>query len=165
MKKGVIVVIILLILIALGAVFYFIYPAFNVIERNDPLHDTSINWRDNTIYVSGGESSENYPGLLYTGELVADDHEVSGKVVVLDNNGKRMLRFEDFDTVNGPDLRIYLSEDTNAENFIDLGAIKGTRGNINYEIPDNVDLEKYDKVLVWCRAFKVLFSHADLESA
>jgi len=43
------------------------------------------------------------------------------------------------------------------------GKIKGTKGNVNYEIDRGVDLEKYDKVLVWCVPFGVLFSYADLE--
>lgn len=165
MKKGVIFVITLLVLVVLGVAFYLIYPAFNVVERDDPLYETSINWNDNTFYVSGGGNIENYPNLLYKADLVADAHDVSGGVVVVEDNGKRILRFEHFETINGPDLRIYLSTDTSAQDFIDLGAIKGTKGNINYEIPADVDLDKYGNVLVWCRAFKVLFSHADLTNS
>jgi len=45
---------------------------------------------------------------------------------------------------------------------IDLGEIKATKGNVNYDIPEGTDLEKYNKVLVWCVPFRVLFSYSDL---
>jgi hypothetical protein len=73
------------------------------------------------------------------------------------------LRFENFETINGPKLHIYLASDLSADDYIDLGEIKATKGNVNYEIPDGTDLEKYNKVLVWCRPFKVLFSYSELE--
>ena len=82
---------------------------------------------------------------------------------MVEENGKKLIRFENFETVNGPDVNIYLSSDLTNEDFIDLGDIKATRGNVSYKIPEGVDLDKYNKVLVWCVTFKVLFSYADLE--
>ncbi|MSS74010.1 hypothetical protein EXS72_00005, partial [Candidatus Pacearchaeota archaeon] len=67
--------------------------------------------------------------------------EVSGSVKVIGlPNEKRVLRFENLDTSNGPDLYIYLATDTSADDFVDLGKIKATRGNVNYEIPVGIDL-------------------------
>ncbi|NOJ28474.1 MAG: hypothetical protein DA330_10745, partial [Nitrososphaera sp.] len=40
--------------------------------------------------------------------------------------------------------------------------LKANIGNQNYEIPDGVDLEKYNTALVWCKQFSVLFGSADL---
>lgn len=159
MKKSVILGVILAILV-IGVAAYLIYPIFNVVERDDTL------LTDNSSDSNFSNSSDSI-GLnnIYEGILVADAHEVSGEVVVVEDNGKKILRFQDLDTINGPDLRIYLSTDTSAEDFVDLGAIKGTKGNVNYEIPEDVDLEKYDTALIWCRAFRVLFSHADLNSS
>lgn len=75
----------------------------------------------------------------------------------------QILRFEDFETVNGPNLHIYLATNLQADDFIDLGEIKATKGSVNYTLPSDVDLVKYNKVLVWCVPFKVLFSYADLD--
>ena len=75
---------------------------------------------------------------------------------------KRILRFEDFETINGPELHIYLSSELGDERFIDLGKIKATKGNVNYDIPAGIDTSKYNKVLVWCKPFSVLFSYAEL---
>ena len=34
--------------------------------------------------------------------------------------------------------------------------------NQNYNIPSEIDLTKYNTVLIWCRPFSVLFSSAEL---
>ena len=81
---------------------------------------------------------------------------------MIEADNQKILRFEDFETINGPDLHIYLSSDLEAKDYIDLGEIKATKGNVNYEVPSNVDLEKYNKVLVWCEPFRILFSYAEL---
>ncbi len=97
-----------------------------------------------------------------TGDFVNGAHEVSGvaKVLLVDN--KKVLRFENFNTVNGPDLFIYLATDNSASDYVNLGAIKATKGNVNYDIQSSTDLGKYKHVLVWCKSFGVLFGSATL---
>jgi hypothetical protein len=74
------------------------------------------------------------------------------------------LRLEDFKSTNGPDLYVYLSTDKGAAtDFVNLGRLKGNIGNQNYDIPKRTDLSKYDTVLIWCRAFSVLFGSAELK--
>jgi Electron transfer DM13 len=46
------------------------------------------------------------------------------------------------------------------EDYIDLGSLKGNRGDQQYEIPRNVDLDRYSTAVIWCRAFSVLFARA-----
>jgi len=65
-------------------------------------------------------------------------------------------------STNGPDLYVYLSTDKAASDFVNLGRLKGNMGNQNYEIPQGTDLDKYDTVLIWCKAFSVLFGSAEL---
>jgi len=90
-------------------------------------------------------------------------------IVLNDGSEQRFLRFENFSTDNGPDLRVYLSaSDANADggtfddDFIDLGVLKGNIGDQNYEIPVGVDLAVYDTVVVWCVRFSTPFTAADL---
>jgi len=112
------------------------------------------------------ETSDDMPGsaaLLAEGEFMARAHGVEGKALLIQDGDNKVLRFEDFDTDNGPNLHIYLASSLGNDDFIDLGKIKATKGNVNYEIPDGVDVEKYDKVLVWCVPFGVLFSYAELD--
>ena len=92
-------------------------------------------------------------------------HNAEGlaKVIVLDE-GNRILRLENFRATNGPDLYVYLSTDKSASDFVSLGRLKGNIGNQNYEIPEGTELSKYDTVLIWCRAFSVLFGSAELKA-
>ena len=84
-------------------------------------------------------------------------------------DGTRTLRLEDFETTNGPDLYVYLTvgdasdsdEDLDVD-FVDLGDLRGNVGNQNYPIPDDVDLDRYDTVVIWCLRFTSSFGVADL---
>ncbi|MGI9566050.1 MAG: DM13 domain-containing protein [Nitrosopumilus sp.] len=67
-----------------------------------------------------------------------------------------------FSTVNGPDLFVYLATDNSANDFVNVGRLQSSSGEQSYSIPPDTDLEKYDNVLVWCRAFGVLFGNAEL---
>ena len=50
-----------------------------------------------------------------------------------------------------------------SKGYIDLGKIKATKDNVNYDVPESVDTNKYNKVLVWFVPFRVLFSYAELK--
>lgn len=89
-------------------------------------------------------------------------HKTQGTVKVIPTDSGSVLRLESFKTTNGPDLYVYLATDDKASNFVNLGTLKGSSGNQNYEIPVEVDLSKYNKVLIWCKAFSVLFGTAEL---
>jgi len=90
-------------------------------------------------------------------------HKTSGEARILTINEKRYLSLENFKTTNGPDLYVYLSTDKESTEFINLGKLKGNIGNQNYEIPENADVTKYNRVVIWCRAFSVLFGSAELK--
>jgi hypothetical protein len=79
-------------------------------------------------------------------------------------DGKKFIRFENFKVTNGPDLFVYLATDKSASDFVDIGRLKANNGNQNYPIPEGTDLTKYGTVLIWCKAFSVLFGSADLKS-
>lgn len=79
-------------------------------------------------------------------------------------DGGNVLRLEDLVVTNGPDLYVYLSTDKSASDFVNLGRLKANIGNQNYEAPEGTDLTKYGTVLIWCKAFSVLFGSADLKS-
>ena len=79
------------------------------------------------------------------------------------------LTFTSFSTDNGPDVRVYLSRDTKASgrgsSFVELGALKGNKGNQQYDVPADVDLTSIDSIVLWCRAFDVGFIQAPLIQA
>ena len=93
-------------------------------------------------------------------------HPGSGKATVIDlAKGGRVLTLTDFEVDNGPDLRVYLAtgRGQDAGEFKDLGALKGNKGNQQYSIPKGTDIDRYDNVMIWCRAFSVGFIEAPLE--
>jgi hypothetical protein len=101
-----------------------------------------------------------------TGTFTSLAHPTNGKAVVAQlADGSLGLRLEDFETSNGPDVRVYLSagpKSAYGKDAVDLGALKGNVGNQNYAISSDVDLDKYDTVVIWCRRFTVAFGAAEL---
>jgi hypothetical protein len=46
--------------------------------------------------------------------------------------------------------------------YVDLGRLKGNRGDQNYPVPADVDLGRYRSVTIWCDRFNVSFGAAAL---
>lgn len=106
-----------------------------------------------------------------SGSFTPREHEGRGVAQVLQlANGQRVLRFADFETLDGPDLQVYLLGSPDASNrtdlekvgFLPLGPLKGNIGPQNYTIPEGVPLASYYAVAVWCRRFGVNFTTATL---
>lgn len=89
-------------------------------------------------------------------------HPASGQIRVVETNDDTIVRYENYDGTNGPDLFVYLAKDLDAEAFVNLGRARGNQGNINYTVPDDVDLSEYRYVMTWCKAFGVLFDYAEI---
>ncbi len=115
------------------------------------------------------EPMDSQPAVALRGTFKDADsfHRGSGKATVyVLPDGKRVLRFEDFTVTNGPALSVYLvrSTDGNVDSgFLDLGRLKGNKGNQNYEIPTDTDLSSYGSVVIWCVPFSVTFATASLQ--
>jgi hypothetical protein len=75
-----------------------------------------------------------------------------------------VVRLEEFEVRNGPDLFVYLSEspDGYAQGGLELGPLKADRGNQNYEVPADTDVGAFRSVVIWCKAFAVQFASARL---
>jgi len=103
-------------------------------------------------------------------QFVSLDHGTSGNLLVLqDAQGVRYVRFEAFETDNGPDLFVYLStnpvtgpEQAFDDDFVNLGRLQGNIGDQNYAVPPEVDLTRYQSVVVWCDRFDSAFGAAPL---
>lgn len=101
-------------------------------------------------------------GMLQ-GMFTSNVHATSGTVSVLETGGKRTLVFTNFRTDGGPDLRIYVAENTALRNFIEVSRLTSTSGTFSVELPAGVDPAKQRYVLIWCKAFSVLFGNAELK--
>jgi len=111
---------------------------------------------------------------LLGGKFKSVAHETRGTATVYRlDDGRRVLRLSDFATSNGPDVRVYLvaahdagdAETVKKAGFVEVGKLKGTDGDQNYEVPADLDLGKYRAVTIWCRRFSVNFGTAPLTPA
>lgn len=111
------------------------------------------------------------PVTLVAGEFRDADssHRGTGTATIYElEDGSTLLRFEDFEVTNGPDLHVYLvphDNPTSSEDltgYVDLGSLKGNIGDQNYEIPEGVDISEFGSVVIYCVPFHVFFSIASL---
>jgi len=111
----------------------------------------------------GMENAESPTQTLATASIVdTPTHPAEGSAKIVRVADAHYLRYEDFKTLNGPDLYVYLAKDIEAKEFVDLGELRATEGNVNYEIPAGVNPEEYPYALIWCKQFGVLFNSAKL---
>jgi Electron transfer DM13 len=113
------------------------------------------------------------PSTLSSGTLaeISPGHPTSGTVKLIRlENGSHVLTLEGFQTINGPDVRVWVSETATLSNaalnssaYTDLGALRSTNGNLKYEIPSSVDVSKIKSVIIWCRLASIAFGGAVLK--
>ena len=106
---------------------------------------------------------------LATGQFEDAEYATSGVAKVIElADGSRFVRLEGFSTSNGPDLFVGLSSSPSGgawgsyddERYVQLGGLKATDGNQNYEIPADLDLAGLESVVIWCDRFNVAFGTA-----
>jgi hypothetical protein len=111
--------------------------------------------------------------VLASGNFHDVAHKGVGQATIYQLGDKRVLRFTNFETSNGPDVRVYLiatkdasdSDTVKQAGFVEVGALKGNIGDQNYEISPDLDLNKYRAVSIWCKRFGVNFATAPLTAA
>ncbi|HJR09208.1 MAG TPA: DM13 domain-containing protein [Pyrinomonadaceae bacterium] len=155
-------VIVAVLLVALVAGWYAFRP-----ER------IFVNQQVNEQFPTASAATMAEPAALAAGQFHSVAHDTKGSATVYQlAGGKRTLRLTDFQTSNGPDVRVYLVAATDAGDnetvtragFLEVGALKGNVGDQNYDVPADVDLAKYKAVTIWCKRFGVNFGTAPLGS-
>jgi hypothetical protein len=127
---------------------------------------------------SGETSRAAAPQILAAGEFISHEHTTTGTVQVLRLADERLvLRLEDLDTSNGPDLKVWLTDAPVLEGregwkvfdegaYVSLGKLKGNKGSQNYDLPADTpltDLTALTSVSVWCERFGISFGAAALD--
>jgi hypothetical protein len=146
-------------------------PVPGVVQTN-PAEESTATGSAAATPNSAGTVPSSVPVLnvVASGSFHSLEHPTTGRAVVLGrSDGTVILRLENLNTSNGPDLRVYLSQvpagrDLHAyrNGFIDLGPLKGNRGSQNYAIPAGTDLSNFKSAVIWCRRFLVGFGVAPL---
>jgi len=136
-----------------------------------------VNARVNEDFPGAGSrksaAATSSPVTLAEGSFHDGAHETAGTATIYQlPDGNRVLRLTNFETSNGPDVRVYLVAAQDATNnetvtragFLELGSLKGNIGDQNYNVPADADLGKYKSVTIWCKRFSVNFGTAPLAS-
>jgi len=108
------------------------------------------------------DSPESSVEILKTGSFEGlAGHYADGTAKIIKVGDLTYLRFENFEVTNGPDLRVYLTSDGDVKNGLHLEKLKGNKGDQNYLL-ENIDLQMYDTVIIYCQPFGVYFGEAQL---
>ena len=141
--------------------------------RDDVVHERVITAAPPAAAPDAGTPAaaapEPGPVEIARGRFRSHEHETVGTArVIRDTDGRRYITLTSFSTSPGPDLRVRLvpgdSFDGGADGALDLGALKGNRGDQQYRLPRGVDLSDHT-IVVWCRAFSAPFGSAELRTA
>jgi len=112
--------------------------------------------------------------LIASGALVSHEHETSGTVeLVMLPDGRFQVILRDLSTSDGPDLRVWLTDQEVLEGeagwelfddgrWVELGRLKGTHGLQVYDVPAGIEVSQYKSVTIWCKRFSVSFGAAQL---
>ncbi|GAA3236443.1 DM13 domain-containing protein [Dactylosporangium siamense] len=112
--------------------------------------------------------------VVARGTFVTHEHDTSGTArVVRLPDGTHRLEIEGLDTSDGPDLRVWLTDQAvvagkagwqvfDDGQYVELGKLKGNKGDQVYAIPAAADLTTLRSVTIWCKRFSVSFGAAQL---
>ncbi|MFM2423784.1 MAG: Peptide methionine sulfoxide reductase MsrA/MsrB [Candidatus Parcubacteria bacterium] len=136
--------------VVVAGLWWLFGPQVSTVAKNDP--------------VPQALTASTSP-ILFAPIIDTPGHAATGTVTLGTNEqGQTIVRLNDFSTINGPDLFVYLATDIKATEFLSLGELQSTNGNQNYVVPDAKLLATHPYVLVWCKRFGVLFNYADISS-
>ncbi len=131
-------------------------------------------WINKKVNEPAPFASSTDPQPLYTGLLEGKAHQTNGRATIYKTaDGKEYLRLTAFSTSNGPDVHVLLARSDDASlmqeivkgqlDSVELGPLKGNQGDQNYDLPESVDLQKYDAAVIYCERFHAVFGVARLE--
>lgn len=169
LRKPVAWIVAAVLVLALGVGAWLFQPWLLFVDRTV---DEELPPSQSTQDDEAAGSAEPVPVDLAAGDFVSQEHDTSGTArLVREADGSHVLAFEGLDTSNGPDLRVWLTDQgVDADEWfvyddgyhVELGELKGNKGDQVYQVPDDVDLDKVTSVSVWCKRFSVSFGAAPL---
>ncbi|MFY9587680.1 MAG: DM13 domain-containing protein [Actinomycetota bacterium] len=137
------------------------------------IEETANEARPTVAAPTSSASALAQPATVASGSFRSLEHRTTGRAEIIKlADGSHVLRFENLDTSNGPDLRVYLSELPSTlgwhdygRRYIELDKLKANRGNANYRIPAGTAITRYKSAVIWCVRFAVGFGVAPLNAA
>lgn len=123
--------------------------------------------KDKTIATptsNNGNGSGQNTQVLSTGNFTPTSGiSVSGSAKVITTAAGMEVLLDSFMVSPGPDLKVYLSQQSTPAGFVNLGALKSNSGNSSYAVPPGVNVQQYTYVLIHCQQYNHLFAIAQLK--
>lgn len=128
-------------------------------ETPVPMLATVLSIGVDTQLVASGE----FHNVAYSGSGSAQIRQLE--------SGELVLSLQDFEVEAGPELRVFVTEleitdistGIDMENSLDLGWLEALNGDQIYELPEDVDISRYQSVVIWCGPQRIAYIAATLE--
>jgi len=162
MKNAVVIVVIVVSLVLIFAAYWLLSPLVidTVVDEEITIDISRFSNTDEDVSETQKNNKEKNTVEIRQGSFIDADstHFASGDVYVSGQD----ISFVNLDSTNVPDGRVYLSNNIDATDFVDIGSLKGNKGNQNYKVAEDINTQDYKYVLIWCRAFSVLVGSAEI---
>lgn len=86
-------------------------------------------------------------------------YDADGTASVFVSGGMTFLRLQDFGVASGIDQRLYLTKDGTMQTGIDIGPLKASQGDQNYDIT-SIDHDTYNVMIIYSRPFDLYYAYA-----
>lgn len=111
--------------------------------------------------------------MSHSGKFHALHAPTSGTAILHEAGGKATLELKGFKTEVGPDLQVWLYQDTapmmGAKDatiakgkYVKVGELKKFGGNFTFEVPAGTKVSDYKSVVIWCEQVQTAFGAAPL---
>ena len=105
-----------------------------------------------------------------SGSFVGVEHPTQGQINIIEEDGIKYLEISsDFQTDRGPALEVILHNSPTVGlkvqegEYVSLGKLKAFNGSQRYQLPQDLNLDEYQSVAIWCQEFNATFGYATLK--
>jgi len=123
------------------------------------------------LFFTAGTMNLSHAATANEGTWVNKQYKIKGAWEITNRDGQTIIKFKDgFKTKGGPDLKVFLSKKdiadvtgTNAtKDGIFISRLKSKKGDQEYVLPENIDINDYASLLIHCEAFSVLWGGSNI---
>jgi hypothetical protein len=142
--------------VATGAIGYWTGFRDRTVDERVVMAARDATATERDAALAGAPGRATAPLRVASGALTgADGHRARGRAAIIrEPGGTRRLTLTDFDADPGPGVVVYLARDeSNVDDVVELGDLKGNVGDQQYRIPDGANLQAYDTLILWCVPF------------
>ncbi|MBT9311084.1 DM13 domain-containing protein [Leptothoe kymatousa] len=109
--------------------------------------------------------------VISSGQFVTVEQAkaTTGTARIVEKDGQRYLEFDaGFSTARGPAVQVVLHTGDSVpvsldeSDYVYVGDLQSFDGAQRYLIPEDINIEDYESVAIWCEEFNVTFGYADL---